>query len=120
MSPAMRMVRAAISPLLAAWLVLLAGITPAHCLLRLAVVHDLCSPVAAFQQDSAPQAPTPDAAHAPCLVCASLPGITPPEPSVLAAPILRAAPPAAPAASVLPAPGRIAQLPPARGPPATA
>ena len=115
----MRVLRVALSPLLAAWLVLLAGIAPVHCLLRLSAMQDRCAPSAAFETDDR----TGGAQHAtdmPCLVFGSLPGVAPPGPPALVGPLCHTAPHAeviaelrAPAAPAL-------ALPPARAPPGTA
>jgi hypothetical protein len=115
----MRVLRVAISPLLAAWLVLLAGIGPAHCLLPKAVAQDLCAPAAVFQQED-PSGHDQQAAEMACLVCSSLPATTPPDTPALAGPLCHA--PHVPSAATKrhETAARIASLPPARAPPTTA
>lgn len=111
----MRVLRVALSPLLAAWLMLLAGMAPAHCLLRANVMPERCG-AAAFDADDG----SGDAEHQPdmpCLVSGSLPGILPPGPPLLAGPICHAAlrPGIVAAPRVQPAPSLA--LPQARAPP---
>jgi hypothetical protein len=115
----MRALRVALSPLLAAWLMLLAGIAPAHCLLRLSVTQDLCAPSAAFEADDR----TSGAQHVvdmPCLVFGSLPGIAPPGPPALAGALSHPAPVPAIVVELLVRPAPAIALPPVRAPPAHA
>jgi hypothetical protein len=112
----MRVLRVAISPLLAAWLVLLAGIGPAHCLLRIQAVQGLCAPATAVQPDE-PSGHGRQAADAVCLVCASLPAMPPPDDPALAGPLRHAAPLPETAPQRRDVPARQAALPPARAPP---
>jgi len=115
----MRVLRVALSPLLAAWMMLLAGIAPAHCLLRLSVIQDLCAPSAAFEADDR----TGGAQHAtdmPCLVFGSLPGVTPPGPPALAGPLCHPAAHPEIVSELLVRPAPAIALPPVRAPPSHA